>query len=104
MGIRHIALFRWADGVTEDQVAGVAAALSVLPAAVPQLQAYAFGPDVGISEGAYDFGVVADVADPEGFAGYRDHPEHQKALGVILPLLADRAAIQFRLPDTPGEP
>lgn len=101
MGIRHVAMFRWVEDVTEEQVAEVSAALSVLPDVVPQLRAYTFGADVGISEGAYDFGVVADVADEDGFAGYRDHPEHQKALGIIRPLLADRAAIQFRVSGTP---
>ncbi|MDA0562734.1 Dabb family protein [Streptomonospora sp. S1-112] len=97
MTLRHIALFKWAEGVTPDQVAEVGRLLAPLPDAITQLRAYAFGPDAGISEGAYDFAVVADVDDEEGFIAYRDHPEHQAALAVIRPLLADRAAVQFRV-------
>ncbi|WP_067967305.1 Dabb family protein [Nocardiopsis trehalosi] len=97
MALRHIALFRWADGTTPAQVAEVEAALAPLPARVPGLRAYAFGPDLGIGPGTYDFAVVADLDDADGFAAYRDHPDHQAALAVILPLLADRAAVQFRI-------
>ncbi|MEV2277508.1 Dabb family protein [Nocardiopsis sp. NPDC049922] len=95
MGIRHIALFRWRDDVTPAGVAQVEKLLGELPGVIPELRAYAFGPDAGISEGTYDFAVVADVDDEAGFAAYRDHPAHQAALAVIRPMLADRAAIQY---------
>ncbi|WP_046467971.1 Dabb family protein [Allosalinactinospora lopnorensis] len=100
MGIRHVALFRWADGVTSDQVAEVGRELARLPAVIPQLQAYTFGTDLGIGADTYDFAVVADVADEDGFRGYRDHPKHQAVLQIIKPMLADRAAVQFSVPDS----
>ncbi|WP_304451541.1 Dabb family protein [Nocardiopsis sp. YSL2] len=99
MAIRHIALFRWRDDVAPEGVTRVQEHLARLPGAIPELRAYSFGPDAGISDGAFDFAVVADVDDEDGFAAYRDHPEHQAALGVIRPMLADRAAIQYTLGD-----
>ena len=33
--IRHVAVFRWNDGVTDEQVAEVSAALDALPAQIP---------------------------------------------------------------------
>jgi Ser/Thr protein kinase RdoA (MazF antagonist) len=99
MGIRHVALFRWADGVTPDQVAEVGRELARLPSVIPQLRGYTFGADLGSGADTYDFAVVADVADEEGYRGYRDHPEHQSVLQIIKPLLADRAAVQFSVPD-----
>ncbi|RNL80635.1 Dabb family protein [Halostreptopolyspora alba] len=101
MGIRHVALFRWADGVTSDQVADVEGALARLPSVIPELRAYTFGRDLGISTGTYDFAVVADVADEQGFVAYRDHPEHQAAREIITALAADRASLQFTVPE-PG--
>ncbi|MBE3002072.1 Dabb family protein [Nocardiopsis sp. HNM0947] len=98
MTLRHIALFRWQDGVDDAQIAEVERLLGALPAAVPELRSYSFGRDAGVSEGAFDFAVVADVDDEAGFVAYRDHPDHQAALAVIRPLLADRAAIQYPLP------
>ncbi|MUL42110.1 Dabb family protein [Streptomonospora sp. PA3] len=96
MALRHIALFRWSEGVTPEQVAEVERTLSRLPAAIPQLDGYSFGPDLGIGPDTFDFAVVADVADEDAYAAYRDHPEHQAALDVIRPLIAERAAAQFR--------
>ncbi|MDT0301472.1 Dabb family protein [Streptomonospora wellingtoniae] len=96
MALRHIALFRWSEGVTPAQVAEVEEALARLPGAIPQLDAYAYGADLGIGADTFDFAVVADVAGEEAFAAYRDHPEHQAALGIIRPLLAERASAQFR--------
>ncbi|MDS1270551.1 Dabb family protein [Lipingzhangella sp. LS1_29] len=95
MGIRHVALFRWLPDTTPEQVAEVERRLGELPGQIPELRAYAFGADVGVSTGNFDFAVVADVDDVDGFRAYRDHPEHQKVLGVISALLAERAAVQF---------
>lgn len=97
MALRHIALFRWQDGTTPEQVARVEEALGILPGVISALDAYAFGPDLGIGSGTFDFAVVADVADEAGFVAYRDHPDHQAALAVIRPLLADRAAVQYQV-------
>lgn len=97
MTLRHIALFRWSDDATPAKIAEIEQRLSQLPAAIPELEGYAFGSDLGISADTFDFAVVADVADEHAFAVYRDHPEHQAVLGIIRPLLADRAAVQYRL-------
>ncbi|MBR8745015.1 Dabb family protein [Nocardiopsis sp. MG754419] len=97
MALRHIALFRWQDGTTPEQVARVEEVLGALPGAISALDAYAFGPDLGIGPDTFDFAVVADVADQAAFVAYRDHPEHQAALAIIRPLLTERAAVQFEL-------
>lgn len=97
MGIRHIALFRWNDTVTPDQVEQVITALSKLPAAIPELKNYAFGADLGFAAGNYDFAVVADLDGEDGFRAYQDHPDHRAALAIIAPMLADRVAVQFAL-------
>lgn len=91
-------LFRWADGVDDDDVAEVAAALAALPAQIPEILAYRFGPDAGIDDGNWDFTVTADVADEAAYATYRDHPAHRAVVvDVVKPRLAARAAVQFHL-------
>lgn len=97
MRIRHIALFRWKDTVTSDQVERVKTVLSKLPGAIPELKSYAFGEDIGLAAGNYDFAVVADLDGEDGFRAYQDHPDHQAALAIIAPMLADRVAVQFTL-------
>lgn len=94
MGIRHVVMFRWAEGVTAQQIADVERNLAQLPGQIPELRSYQFGADLGINEGNYDFVIVAETDNIEGYVTYRDHPEHQVVKDMIAPLAAERAAIQ----------
>ncbi|HEX2316009.1 MAG TPA: Dabb family protein [Thermomonospora sp.] len=97
-GFRHVVLFRWAEGTTTGQQEEVAARLGALPEKIPQIRAYSLGADAGVNPGAYDFAVVADFDDRDGYLAYRDHPEHRAVVDeVITPLLGERAAIQYAL-------
>jgi hypothetical protein len=94
--IRHIVLFRWSDDATDAQKKRAADEVATLPSLVPSVRAFACGPDAGISQGNYDFGVAADFEDRGGYVAYRDNPDHRAMVEEhILPIVADRAAIQF---------
>ena len=74
---RHIALFRWAEGVTTEQIADLGEALYALPAVIPEIRSYRFGADVGLGEHNFDYAVVADFDGVEDFRTYRDNPDHR---------------------------
>jgi hypothetical protein len=94
--VRHVAMFRWAEGTSESQVAELQAALAALPAAIPALRDYRVGSDAGLAPGNWDFVVVADVDDAGAWQAYIDHPAHQRVLVELLrPLVGERAAVQF---------
>lgn len=94
--IRHVALFRWSEGTTSDQVADVHAGLEGLPAAVPSIRAYAHGPDLRLGQGRWDYAVIADFDDAEGYADYDAHPAHAAVRSErIAPLVAERAVVQL---------
>ena len=57
---RHVVLFTWQEGTTQQQVEKVAAELRALPGIISEVRAYHVGPDVGINPGNADFAVVAD--------------------------------------------
>lgn len=96
--IRHIAMFRWKDGTTDEQVAAVTAALDGLPAAVPSVRAYAHGADLGLGEGRWDYVVVGEFDDPDGYLAYDAHPAHDTVRReVIAPLIRERAVVQVPL-------
>jgi hypothetical protein len=100
--IRHIAVFRWKDGTTAEQVAEVQAALDRLPAEVPALRAYVHGPDLQLGEGRWDYCVTADVDDAAGYAAYDAHPAHQAVrTEVIGPLVGERAVVQLEVRASP---
>jgi len=94
--IRHVAMFRWKAGVTAEHADHTAAVLRALPAAIPELVSYHVGRDLGISNGNFDFCVVAELHSVEAFEAYRDHPQHQAVLKeYIVPHIAERTAVQF---------
>ena len=95
MPIRHVVMFTWAEGVDDEHVATVSAALDGLPAAVPSIKQYVHGPDLGLSEGNFDYAVVADFDDEAGYVAYRDDATHQQLIADhIKPFITARAAVQ----------
>ena len=106
--IRHVVMFNFKDGTTDDQKEAVRTALRALPEVIPEIRAYRFGDDVGLRDDNFEFAVTADFDDVDGFTVYRDHPDHQKAIAeLIAPIVKARAAVQFEwstaLPtDLPG--
>lgn len=92
-----MAVFRWVEGVSAAEVEAIAAGLTGLPAAIPEIRAYRFGPDAGLGVSANaDYAVVADFDDAEAYAAYAVHPAHQDVLVRLLrPVLADRMSVQF---------
>lgn len=94
--IRHVALFRWIEGTRPDQIAAVRAGLDGLPGAVPSIRAYVHGPDLGLGEGRWDYAVVADFDDAQGYAEYDSHAAHAAVRSALLvPLIRDRAVVQL---------
>lgn len=92
----HVVLFRWAPEATGGQKDDVARRLGALPAAIPAIRAYRFGPDAGVNVGNFDFAVVADFDDRAGYLAYRDHPAHQAVIAdCIAPIVVERSAVQF---------
>jgi len=97
VSFRHVVMFRWADHVDDDHVERVRSGLSALPDAIEQIRGYVHGTDVGVSEGTYDYVVVADFDDVAGFETYRDHPQHVQLIEELIKgNVADRAAVQHQ--------
>ena len=91
-------MFSWKPEATDVQRQAVPEQLAGLPAKIPEMRSYKFGPDVGINEGNADFAVVADFEDVDGYLVYRDHPEHRAIIDTyIAPIVATRTAVQFEL-------
>ena len=96
--IRHVALLSFAEGTTDEEVHAIMEALSTLPARIPELHAYAFGPDLALEAGNATFAVVAEVATVDDYIAYRDHPEHRRIIAeLIKPVLAARTAVQYEI-------
>ncbi len=97
---RHVVMFRWTAGAGAEDKASVATGLAELPKTIDAVRAYRFGPDAGLAEGNWDFVVVADFDDVDGYIAYRDHAAHQALIAErIRPIMAERAAAQYHFSD-----
>ncbi len=105
---RHVVMVRLAEDMTDDQKEALSAGLARMPEVIPEIRAYRFGADAGLSPDNFDFVVTADFDDAAGFLAYRDHPDHQQLVKELLaPFVLKRAAVQFAWPsalptDLPG--
>ena len=96
--IRHSVMFTWKPEATEEQKKRVAGELSRLPGIIPSLKAYSMGTDIGVNQGNWQFVVVADFDDLDGYLAYRDDPTHRGIIAEhIQPIIATRAAVQYEL-------
>ena len=94
--LRHVVLLRWTPEATCEQKERVSAELRRLPALIPSIRALQFGPSAGINPGAFDFGLVADFDDADGYRAYRDHPDHRAVVDTFInPIAARRASTQY---------
>ena len=94
--IHHVAMFRFNEGTTAEQIAAATTALATLPAQIDVLVGYKFGPDARITDGSWDFVVVADLANADDFVTYRDHPAHRAVVtNFMAPIIAEGARVQF---------
>jgi hypothetical protein len=93
--LRHVACFAWNDGTSPADIGRVEAMLAALPEQISEIRSYSFGRDVGIREGAFDYGVVADFDDADGWRTYQQHPAHRAVLDEMLVHARERVSVQF---------
>ncbi len=96
--LRHVVMFKFVDGVDDAAIDAIGAGLDALPAAIPAIRDYRHGRDVGINAANFDYVVVADFDDEEGYLAYRDDPTHRAFIDEhITGTVGERAAVQYRL-------
>ncbi|MCB1285854.1 MAG: Dabb family protein, partial [Microthrixaceae bacterium] len=74
--IRHVVVLTLTETTPRDHAERIVAELRGLPGSIPELVDYRVGVDLGLAEGNATIAVTADFADADGWATYRDHPDH----------------------------
>ena len=96
--IRHVVLLTAATDTPVAYLERIVAELRTLPATIPELVDYRVGLDLGFAADNASIAVTADFDAANGWATYRDHPEHVRIIEeLIKPVLASRTAAQYEL-------
>ena len=96
--LRHIITWKLtaADtGAKLEDAATIAAALQGLVSLIPEIRGLTVARNVVSLDTNWDLVLVADYDDEEALRTYLDHPEHRRVVGIIRPLVAERAAVDF---------
>jgi len=92
----HVVCMKFKEGVTEGEVEKLKKALGALPAAIPEIKGFDFGPDVLHTERSYDFALVASYEDVEALRRYQVHPAHLPVLERVRAMSASLVAVDFQ--------
>ena len=93
--LKHVVLLQFKADYEEQKLQALVGQLNALPDQVPQILSFVHGPDAGVTESKFDYGVVAEFASKEDCLAYLAHPAHQAVNAAVRELLADAAHLQF---------
>lgn len=81
--IRHVAMFRWKDGVSDEQKVAARDALANLKGTVPTIIEYTVGFDIERNPNNWDMVLVGDFEDVPALEAYFAHPVMNAASDLV---------------------
>jgi len=85
--VKHIALFKFKEGTSEEQVQSVLDQLLEISDTIPGIEDYVAGTNnspEGLSQG-FTHGFVMSFADAAARDAYLTHPDHEKFKAAAIP-------------------
>jgi quinol monooxygenase YgiN len=97
--IRHVAMFKWREGVTDDEKVAARNSLAALQNEVPTIMRYTVGFDIGRKPANWDMVLVGDFEDREALEAYFAHPTMNAASDLVASVTQREitARVQFEL-------
>ncbi len=97
--LRHVAMFKWKDGVTDEQKAAARDSLAALKGTVPSVVEYTVGFDIERNPNNWDMVLVADFEDVAGLESYFAHPVMNQASDLVASVTQKEitARVQFNI-------
>jgi hypothetical protein len=91
----HMFSVRFADGVTPQQKATAVSRVRDLQGKIPGLLEMSIGLNESPRGQGFELGGTMRFTDRAALAAYNDHPEHQKLLAWLGPLVAQAVEVDF---------
>jgi quinol monooxygenase YgiN len=95
--LRHVAMFKWREGITDEQKDAARDALAALKGQVPSVVEYTVGFDIHRNPNNWDMVLVADFQDQDGLESYFAHPVMNAASDLVASVTQKEitARVQF---------
>lgn len=94
--IRHIVLFRVAEGTPRERLQEAVDRLEALVDVIPGLRSLEAGIEIGV-EGNFDFGLVAELDDRAALEVFSTDPTHMEVAMYILEFRTDIAILDLEM-------
>ena len=97
--IKHVALIKFKEGTTEEQIQKAFEELMDLSESVPDVEDYVAGPNnspEGLNKG-YTHGFVMTFTDAAARDAYLTHPDHERVKAAVLPQVEDVLVFDFEV-------
>ena len=98
--IKHVVCLKFRPGTGETEIEGLTKALGALPAKIPEIRSFEFGPDILRTERSFDYALVATYEDLEALKRYQAHPDHLPVLAKVREITEKVLAVDFRVQGT----
>jgi len=95
--IKHIVMWKFKDGVAEVDKAEMKRKLEALKGVVPTLVNIEIGLNVAECPPAMDMVLSSEFQTAEDLKAYVAHPEHQKVVAFVKPLVCERAVVDYEV-------
>jgi hypothetical protein len=96
--IRHVAVFRFKDNVTDAIIDEIDETLATLPSFIPEIISFSSGRNANVTEGAWDYAIVSDFASPEDYLVYATNPQHVDMVkNLVGPHVVEASRTQFEV-------
>lgn len=97
--IVHSVAFTWGDNLPDGHLSTVARELTALREHLgPTILDYRYGPDLSLSEGTADFGIVATFANEDDWRTYDQDALHNRIRAeVFRPYVTQRSVFQIEV-------
>lgn len=97
--IRHVAMFKWREGVSDEQKVAARDSLANLNGVVPSIVEFTVGFDIKRNPKNWDMVLVGDFDDPSALDEYFGHPVMNQASDLVASVTQKEitARVQFEI-------
>jgi hypothetical protein len=95
--IKHIVMWKFKDGVAEEDQIEMKLQLEGLMGVVPTLAAISVGLDISRKERSWDIVLYSEFNSMEELKAYAVHPQHLKVAEFIKTVVCEAAAVDYEV-------